>query len=40
MPTILTLTMNPSIDVSAAVERVVPEDKLRCQDGIVNLTGR
>lgn len=27
---VLTLTVNPCIDVSAAVDRVVPEDKLRC----------
>jgi len=39
MPTILTLTMNPSIDVSAAVERVVPEDKLRCQDACFEAGG-
>jgi 6-phosphofructokinase 2 len=28
----LTLTVNPSVDVSASVDRVVPEDKLRCDD--------
>lgn len=28
---IVTLTMNPALDKSAEVERVVPEDKLRCQ---------
>lgn len=28
---ILTITMNPSLDKSAEVDRVVPEDKLRCQ---------
>jgi 6-phosphofructokinase 2 len=27
---VLTLTVNPCIDVSASVDRVVPEDKLRC----------
>lgn len=31
MQTILTLTMNPSVDVSTTAERVVPDDKLRCQ---------
>jgi 6-phosphofructokinase 2 len=30
MTTILTITMNPSIDVSAATERVAPVRKLRC----------
>lgn len=30
MQTIITLTMNPSVDVSTSVERIVPEDKLRC----------
>lgn len=30
--TILTVTLNPSIDVSTSVERVVPEHKLRCSD--------
>jgi 6-phosphofructokinase 2 len=28
---IVTLTMNPALDKSAEVERVVPEDKLRCK---------
>lgn len=27
---IVTLTMNPALDVSSTVERVMPEDKLRC----------
>lgn len=31
MKTILTLTMNPSVDVSTTAERVTTEDKLRCQ---------
>jgi 6-phosphofructokinase 2 len=31
MKTILTLTMNPSVDISTTAERVVTEDKLRCQ---------
>jgi 6-phosphofructokinase 2 len=30
MPTIVTLTMNPTIDKSSSVDRVVPERKLRC----------
>jgi 6-phosphofructokinase 2 len=30
MPSIVTLTMNPAVDVSTATDRVVPEDKLRC----------
>lgn len=30
MTPILTLTPNPSIDVSTSVERIVPNDKLRC----------
>lgn len=29
---ILTLTMNPAVDVSAVTDHVVPTDKLRCQD--------
>ena len=30
MPSVLTLTMNPAIDVSTAVDHVVPDRKLRC----------
>lgn len=30
MATIVTLTMNPALDTSTAVDRVVPEHKLRC----------
>jgi 6-phosphofructokinase 2 len=30
-PPIVTLTMNPAIDLSAGFERLVPEEKLRCQ---------
>jgi 6-phosphofructokinase 2 len=30
-PAIVTLTMNPAIDVSAGFERLVPEEKLRCE---------
>jgi 6-phosphofructokinase 2 len=33
MHTIVTLTMNPAIDVSMAVERIAPGAKLRCQGG-------
>jgi 6-phosphofructokinase 2 len=31
MRTIVTLTMNPAIDLSSSVERVVPDHKLRCK---------
>ncbi|MCC6764750.1 MAG: 1-phosphofructokinase family hexose kinase [Deltaproteobacteria bacterium] len=31
MPTILTLTMNPAVDVSTTVPHVVPDRKLRCE---------
>ena len=34
MPAIATLTLNPAIDKSAHVDRVVPDDKLRCEDPI------
>lgn len=30
MPEIVTLTMNPCIDINTTVDRVVPERKLRC----------
>ena len=30
MKSIPTLTMNPAIDLSASVENVIPEHKLRC----------
>lgn len=33
MPAIATLTMNPAIDVSVAVDRVAPGAKLRCRGG-------
>ena len=32
MQSVITLTMNPAIDISTAVDRVVPEHKLRCRD--------
>ncbi len=32
MPPIVTLTINPAVDISAAVPRVVPVHKLRCHD--------
>ncbi|MFW5882963.1 MAG: 1-phosphofructokinase family hexose kinase [Verrucomicrobiota bacterium] len=32
MSKIITLTMNPSLDVSGVAEQVTPEDKIRCQD--------
>jgi len=31
MESILTITMNPAVDISTRIERVVPERKLRCQ---------
>lgn len=34
MTAIATLTLNPAIDKSAYVDRVVPDDKLRCEDPI------
>ncbi len=30
MPSIVTLTMNPSLDIASETDRVVPDDKLRC----------
>lgn len=30
MPSVLTLTMNPAVDVSTSVEHVIPDRKLRC----------
>ena len=30
MPAIVTLTLNPAIDLSSTVDRVVPGHKLRC----------
>jgi 6-phosphofructokinase 2 len=32
MPTIVTLTLNPCLDKATAVQRVVSEDKLRCEE--------
>ena len=29
---VVTLTINPAVDISAAVERVMPIHKLRCHD--------
>lgn len=39
MPHILTLTLNPSVDLSASTERVRPEHKLRCEMGAVDAGG-
>lgn len=39
MQTITTLTMNPSVDVSTTVERVRPEDKLRCGEATYDAGG-
>lgn len=33
MPTVVTLTMNPAVDVATSVERVEPTRKLRCAPG-------
>jgi 6-phosphofructokinase 2 len=30
MPSIVTLTMNPALDIATETERVVPTEKLRC----------
>lgn len=32
MPSILTLTMNPALDIATSTERVVPTEKLRCSE--------
>ena len=39
MQTIITLTMNPSVDVSTTVERIIPEDKLRCGEATYDAGG-
>ena len=31
MPSVVTLTLNPAVDVSTSVERVEPVRKLRCE---------
>src|ERR1019366_7352370 len=33
MPSIVTLTMNPAVDLSTSVERLEPVRKLRCSEG-------
>lgn len=38
-PPILTVTMNPSLDVTAQVKRLVPREKLRCEDPIAEPGG-
>jgi 6-phosphofructokinase 2 len=38
-PEIVTLTMNPAIDESASVERIVPDRKLRCVDFLLEPGG-
>jgi hypothetical protein len=38
-PPIVTLTMNPAIDVSAGVDYVIPDDKLRCATPIYEAGG-
>ena len=32
MPSIVTLTMNPALDIATETERVVPTEKLRCAE--------
>src|SRR5580765_972532 len=32
MPQILTLTMNPALDIATETERVIPTEKLRCAE--------
>lgn len=34
MPDILTVTLNPALDISTSVAKVVPEDKLRCAEPV------
>ncbi len=39
MPDILTITLNPALDVSTTVDRVRPEDKLRCDVPVLDPGG-
>ncbi|WP_374593176.1 1-phosphofructokinase family hexose kinase [Aquabacterium sp.] len=39
MPRILTLTMNPALDVATAIDRVVPDHKLRCGAAVTHPGG-
>jgi 6-phosphofructokinase 2 len=39
MKTIVTLTMNPSIDIACSVEQVIPEIKLRCSNPVYDPGG-
>lgn len=39
MSNILTVTLNPALDLSTTVERVVPEDKLRCEAPVLEAGG-
>lgn len=39
MPPITTLTMNPTLDLATTVDRVVPEDKLRCARPLIDPGG-
>jgi len=39
MPDILTITLNPALDVSTTVDRVRPEDKLRCEAPVLDPGG-
>ncbi len=31
MPSVVTLTMNPSLDIASATDRIAPDEKLRCE---------
>jgi len=39
MPSIVTLTLNPSLDLAAEVDHVVPEEKLRCSAPVTQAGG-
>ncbi len=39
MADILTVTLNPALDVSSTVPKVVPEDKLRCSEPVLDAGG-
>jgi len=39
MPEILTVTLNPALDISTSVAQMVPEDKLRCAEPVTDPGG-
>ena len=39
MPNILTITLNPALDMSTSVDAVRPEDKLRCSAPVLDPGG-